>query len=1040
MNISLGQQGVVPGISGQRVRLVSDRSRIGTTTEAFKQNGPTTIVEVDWDNGERNLRRVSLLELMRRAGTRLDALVERRFALPNMLRRTLLIEKLRGDITDIFYSMGSTNTEFYPHQFKPVLAFVESTTGRLLIADEVGLGKTVEAMLIWKELRARVGARRLLIVCPAMLREKWRRDLQNLFNIDAQIAQPRDLKERMEAAVRDDLVTFHLIVGIEGLRSPKRTVDPDAPGTSTSIARLLEEHLESDEFGMFDLVVVDEAHYLRNPETANYALAVRLRDASRNFLLLTATPIQLHQDNLYRLLNLVDPDRFFSSEDFGWMIRENEPIIEALRRVWKGSDQQSALDALDRARTSRLFASDTLDSIRTMLQAPLDPDQRVRAARALESCSLTSSAMSRSRKREILPDRVVRNAKSLEVHFTVEERRVYDWVTARLRHKMRSMESVARLSLITRQRQMASCIPAAMRHFSNSEAIRELLFEDFGLDVEEDLFGDIGFSPEFEGLPIEIGRLEELDSKYRLLRNYLKSRDAREKILLFSYFRATISYLDRRLAEDGFRAVSIMGGDVNERTALIDSFREPDGPSLLLSTEVGAEGLDFQFCRTLVNYDLPWNPMRVEQRIGRLDRLGQNADRIQIANLWLADTIEEKILRRLYDRVDVFRRSIGDLEEILGTHVTLDGPIEQLLAELFRDDLTEQEREERANSSITAIANQREQMRALEEEAINLVGFTDYILDTIRAGKDAGRWIRPDDLKEFVLDFLQERYPGSRMERDPQDERCHLVALAPKAKNALQDFVENDRPATPTHLHSTRSSAVRVTFDPRWQGAAGRKPEILDVTHPFIMWIRKEISTSDVDLGAVPVIAVSASDCFRVAAGTYACAIDRWSFRGWRNRILLRFSAVRADDLRELDLEAAERLVDAAMQNGRALSPAAIMINGIEEALGRAEDRLFQGYIEEDTSFDTDNKNRCEQQKVTLERSAVRQISALQNRRTHILDNPNPTAARILPAIEGRIRHVEETRDRKLDVLERRRITDSSYAPVSAAIIVVTSV
>ena len=170
-------------------------------------------------------------------------------------------------------------------------------------------------------------------------------------------------------------------------------------------------------------------------------------------------------------------------------------------------------------------------------------------------------------------------------------------------------------------------------------------------------------------------------------------------------------------------------------------------------------------------------------------------------------------------------------------------------------------------------------------------------------------------------------------------------------------------------------------------------------------------------ISALFVIAVSASDCFPCCGGNL-CLRDRSvEFSRLAQQDLLRFSAVRADDLRELDLEAAERLVDAAMQNGRALSPAAIMINGIEEALGRAEDRLFQGYIEEDTSFDTDNKNRCEQQKVTLERSAVRQISALQNRRTHILDNPNPTAARILPAIEGRIRHVEETRDRKLDVL-----------------------
>src|SRR5690606_1993729 len=135
--------------------------------------------------------------------------------------------------------------------------------------------------------------------------------------------------------------------------------------------------------------------------------------------------------------------------------------------------------------------------------------------------------------------------------------------------------------------------------------------------------------------------------------------------VVFAFYRGTLQYLARRLRKDGIRAAGIMGAMGEAKDAAVEGFARPDGAAGLLSSEVGSEGIDLQFCRFVINYDLPWNPLRVEQRIGRLDRLGQKAERISIINLAVTNTIEDRILMRLYERINVFRESIGDMEEIL---------------------------------------------------------------------------------------------------------------------------------------------------------------------------------------------------------------------------------------------------------------------------------------------------------------------------------------------------------------------------------------
>ncbi|MEM6453334.1 MAG: SNF2-related protein, partial [Cyanobacteria bacterium P01_D01_bin.105] len=175
-----------PAESGQEVRLKANPGRRGKTTGRVRKAGRHTLVEVKFGPAERTYLPKNLLELYGDDES-IEGLMRRgRFGGPDDLRRILTFQKIQGHLTNVFYSMESSQTDFYAHQFKPVLKFLNSPVGRILIADEVGLGKTIEAMYIWKELQTREDAKRLLIICPAMLRQKWQDDLSQRFNIFAE--------------------------------------------------------------------------------------------------------------------------------------------------------------------------------------------------------------------------------------------------------------------------------------------------------------------------------------------------------------------------------------------------------------------------------------------------------------------------------------------------------------------------------------------------------------------------------------------------------------------------------------------------------------------------------------------------------------------------------------------------------------------------------------------------------------------------------------------------------------------------------------
>lgn len=1032
-----------PQIPGQVVCLRDNPGRQGRTTGRTKKAGSYLLIQVDFGPNEKAFKPYDLLEPVKVEEDLLAILGTGRFGGPIDLRRVLTFEKVKGDLTNVFYSMEASNTDFYPHQFKAVLKFIESPIGRLLIADEVGLGKTIESIYIWKELQARQDARRLLVVCPAMLREKWRGDLRKRFNIAGEIVTANRLLEQItDFAERRFNDTFVSIVSLESLRPPADFESDIVQSTSARFARLLDQNVANDDFALFDLVIVDEAHYLRNPATASNQLGRLLRESSHHMVLLTATPIQIGSNNLYELLRMIEPDEFYSPSLFGELLRANEPIVRALRALWREPPEvDTASEAIGEALSNPYFANDALlNRIGDQVDAvALDPARRVNLVRLLETRSLLGQYMTRSRKREVLENRVERSAQVLEVSFSDIERRIYDRVTDRIRDLSVGKGNASLFTLIARQRQMASSLVAALKSWQEKGVLEDLLWEDLGhswsldqhriddADVNdmssEDILGNLDAE-------IDLEELERLDGKYKELLRFLKGQleeNPKEKFVVFAFFRGTLRYLDRRLRHDGIATGLIMGGMGDAKDAVLGDFRVEDGPPVLLSSEVGSEGIDLQFCRFVVNYDLPWNPMRVEQRIGRLDRLGQKAERISIINLVLQDTIEDRIVLRLYQRIALFQQSIGDLEDILGAMT------ERLMLDLLNPKLSDEERDRRAREAEATIVNRRAEQDHLEQQAVNLSGFSDYILDHIRESRDAGYWLSADDLIALVEDFFAGKYPGTKLESHDKIESALRIRLSEEAQADLGQFIARTKHGIRTRLHQS-DVPVLCVFDPRTAETSKPGVELIEPTHSLVRWIREDYEKSHRQLHPVSAVKLDAVKS-PVEPGDYAFVTHRWSFAGLRSDHILMHSAVPLRSTRPLEASAAERLIVAAEKHGRTFVNAANVLGGLQAvrlSAQKCDEVLGCAFEERLKDFSAENEHRCNQQETSARKFSDRRIAELRDRIQRFRAQAN---SRLVPMTEGLLAKEERQLKKKLDRVAQRRTVDPSLVQLAAGVI-----
>ncbi|MBS2021770.1 MAG: DEAD/DEAH box helicase, partial [Deltaproteobacteria bacterium] len=875
---------------GQQVRHRDNPARLGTlTNRAPRQRAMGVQHEVQWP--ERNdWHYESELEVVAPNQPDDDVYTlidDARYGRADDLRRLLTHLHLSGRLANVVYSMGLTETDFYAHQYKPLLTLLDSPTNGLLIADEVGLGKTIEAGLIWTELRARYDMRRLLVVCPAALREKWKDELERRFGIDARVVGATellsDLSQRANARREQAWIVSYPAVRVPTQWDPDQVADPSEPRVRKSAYQLA--NLFCD-FGrraeqLFDLVVFDEAHTMRNAETGAHRLGELLRQVTTHQVMLSATPISMRATDLFRLLHLLDPDHFVNEREFEDLRQANVPLIAAsavVQNPRKTKDEivQAVADLvrtslLPPARLERL-----VDEARQIEEWTIG--RRIEFGAKIERLNLLAHVVCRTRKRDVQINRVERRVQRIGSTMTDDERLLYNTVTEGTRDYALSRGISDGFLVCMPQRMVASCAAALIRtwnaHEPNDDDAISTVLDESSDDVESLLDADHSLREflvtrvrrAFQGRGL--GTLESADTKFDKLVGTLNQhlgQNPSEKAIVFTTFRGTARYLQERLTQRNLPSVLLMGGADFDKQAIVEAFRRDPQLRVLVCTEVMAEGVDLQFSSLLANYDLPWNPTRIEQRIGRIDRIGQKAAVIQILNFFHEDTIDARIVERLSQRIDVFESTMGAAEEVLGEVRALENV-------LLTQRLTPAEEARRIEQSAMALERIARDQEALERDAVQLVAHGQELIERIELARGEGKAVGKSDLIRLAESYLISR-AGCRFLQARSDPDSFEIQLSAAEATELEQYIRREGLAGRTGLVSGQVRACRfadrITERPR----VGE--EIIHRFHPFVRFVTRGPDDST----HYPLFACQLHDS-GIQSGTYAVTVWTTEFGG----------------------------------------------------------------------------------------------------------------------------------------------------------------
>jgi len=979
-----------------------------------------------------------------------DRLLGGEFGDNSTFSRLLTYERLRRPLQDTLYSFRASRTEFQPYQFKPLLKFLRSSKQRLLLADEVGLGKTIEAGYILCEMMARHPHtfRRALIVCKASLCIKWQMEMRKRFDLRFDIWKADQLRDFLRKYRENEDEEFRAVCSLESFRS-------------TSVAQEWEEMPPP-----LDILIIDEAHHLKNSETKAHKACRVAAESADAVLALTATPIQMGSRDLFNLLSLLDEEEFASYPYFEASMLFNRNIVQAEQRVvqtdperfsavrdilvslgnptkevrfdlfFEGNFKSSPFElwhgwkAVSAALRRHPLYEETL-----RLLADSDPASRratVEIQRNLAELNILSRIFSRTRRRDVHIG-TVRSASVVPIQMTAEERGFYKAVLdfVRSRYRSEGRDGALLFGLMMPQRQLASCIPAMVEYYETQ--VGEISEGD-GLDAEEsDVDGEDWDRQKDKDHAARGHQLLELirewyrkgqpDSKFDALRvslQHLQESQPGEQIVIFSYFKKTLEYLSRRLGAIGYANTVISGSFAPvEREQRINQFRSGKY-QILLSSEVGSEGLDFQFCHILFNYDLPWNPMVVEQRIGRLDRFGQTAKRILIFNLSAPGTIEDEILTRLYSRINLFESYIGDLEAILG------GEITSLTKELFDPDLTEEQRAAKIEETGLLLEKRKLQFEEWEKSSPQFIGHDEYYRQEVEKAELLGRFISADDLVVFVRDFLAQYDRKSEFvaagpgvyRLDASEKLLHMVISQPEDDQKV-DFCRR-----------IYQKSLEITFDSD-VAERNRSAVFVHVRHFFVRALVNEYRKDE--SGLHPVARVRLSQTDQLSPGEYLYLLSRATIRSAREQDTFMPVIVDLRTLEVLDEDLAELCLGRMVSEGMDASRLAIEETTLRVAYGAAETAMaerFHGRRE--------NVERLNQAFVDARLSSVRESYRLKiARKTALLDSARQKGQKTsyVRMLEGGIRNLESEQAVREATIERLRSVTAEHVLTAAGIL-----
>jgi len=488
-----------------------------------------------------------------------------------------LLSFIKASKLSIVSSIKSNKSlDLYDHQIFTAMKVKNEFGGSAILADEVGLGKTVEAGIILKEFLVSGLAKSVLILVPPSLVYQWQDELQTKFSLN--FTQKDDI-DFVDPGHHDLLIFSH------------------SSATSPQNCALLKKH-------NWDMIIVDEAHSMKNSNTLKHRL---LKELPRKFtLFLSATPIQNNLAELYNLVELLKPGTFGTLSQFRTRYAEDNKM-RSINTFFRG-ELQNIL--------SKIIIRNTRQQVKNYIKFT----NRIPLTKILKP--------------------------------TDDERELYDTITEKVRQYYQGGYEILYLMII--QRLISSSTE------STKQAIYKMKKSEL---VSEDEYNHL----------MKIAKKIEIDTKAKDLLEVIDN-DKKSKFLIFTEFRKTQDYLFQKFSEKGF-STSLFNGEMSllERADSVNKFK--NNTQIMISTSAGGEGQNFQFCHNIVNYDLPWNPMRVEQRIGRVHRIGQVND-VNIFNYAYENTIDSYILQLLYDKIKLFTMTIGHLDllfedvtdETSGTH------------------------------------------------------------------------------------------------------------------------------------------------------------------------------------------------------------------------------------------------------------------------------------------------------------------------------------------------------------------------------------
>ncbi len=498
---------------------------------------------------------------------------------------------------------GLRGVEHLPHQIETVRKVLRHFRGRVLLADEVGLGKTIEACLLLREYLLRGLVNRVLILVPSPLVSQWQEELRSKFSLEFTVPPRTATADRAEFWAGTDRVLASLSFAKSARRAPAVTA------------------------AAWDLVIVDEAHHCKNRATRNWQLVNSLK--RRHLFLLTATPVQNNLLELYNLLTLLEPGHLQTESHF------------KKRYIRRGNPR----DPLNRERLRSLLGEVMIRNTRSLVQMDLPP----RYAQTLmaqprggeEALHRGLNEYLRLRRAPVTADRGRQPSEEDEGCVAEDDPQSSPGAAA-----VESGGRGGQLAPFSRK-QVSTLLLASGSH---PRALGQSLANIAGSDAAVQPLIELA------------GKIDRSAKDHQLLELLGQSR--KEKVLVFASFRRTLEHLQGLLAQAGIRYVTFSGMESDrQKDAAVEAFQRE--VPVMLCSESGGEGRNLQFANTLVNFDLPWNPMKIEQRVGRIHRIGQTRD-VFVFNLCTAGSLEARLLDLLTEKIRMFELVVGEVGSILG--------------------------------------------------------------------------------------------------------------------------------------------------------------------------------------------------------------------------------------------------------------------------------------------------------------------------------------------------------------------------------------